>query len=131
MPGQLSTASSTPSTSASSSTVEQLSSSGCRTPVWQKPSGQLALELHEMAGLLLQIWTTVTPSQAPSQTSPSASWSTLCWVPFGTRAQLSLAPDSPSPSRAVGQRKAWDRLRGRTRDTAAGPSAAAAEDDAP
>src|SRR2546428_8550697 len=128
MPGQLSMASSTPSTSASSSTVEQLSSSGCRTPVWQKPPGQLALELHEMAGLLLQIWTTVTPSQSPSQTSPSASWSTLCWLPFDTRAQLSLAPDSPSPSRSVAQRKPWYRLVSHTGSAPAVQSAADRQD---
>src|SRR2546425_2085371 len=127
MTGQLSMASSTPSTSASSSTAEQISAGACCTPVWQMPVPQVALVMHAIPELL-QIWTTVTPSQSPSQTSPSASWSTLRWLPFHTRAQLSLAPDSPSPSRSVAQRKPWYRLVSHTGSAPAVQSAADRQD---
>src|SRR2546425_3077224 len=110
MTGQLSRASSIPSWSASSSTPPQLRSLGCLTAVWQKPLPHWASDVHEVAGALLQMRTTVTPLQSPSQESPRASPSALCWSPFDTRAQLSLTPDRPSASRSAEQAKPADRL---------------------
>src|SRR5882762_5846690 len=111
-PGQLSTASGTPSASASSSVAEQ--APVWRTAVWQTPPPvQLALVVQEVAGALLQIWTTLTPTQSPSQASPSVSRSVFVWGVFEVRTQLSDRSTSESPSRfCVGleQTKPWRRL---------------------
>src|SRR2546422_256828 len=98
MSGQLSTASGTPSASASSCTVEQ--APVWRTAVWQTPpAGQLALLVQAVSGALLQIRTWVTPAQSPSQASPRASLSVLVCGVFGARTQLSATSTNPSPSR--------------------------------